>query len=332
MLQRSGDPLRILMWHIHGSYLYYLVQSPHEFYLPVKPGKPEGYGGRTESYPWPDNVHDVPAEAVKDLEFDCILFQSRKNYLEDQYEILSEAQRQLPRLYLEHDPPCEHPTNTKHIVDDPDMLLVHVTHFNDLMWDPGRTPTHVIDHGVVVPEHVQYTGEIEKGLVVVNNIASRGRRLGYDIFETVRKEVPLDLAGMGSSELGGLGPLTHRELLELEGHYRFIFNPIRYTSLGLAICEAMMIGLPIVGLATTEMVTAIDDGFSGYLDTNVKTLIGYMKRLLFAPEEARHLGQMAQRKALERFNIMRFAAEWDDVFRSKTGTKLQEATTPVLGD
>ncbi len=36
-------PLRILTWHVHGSYLYYLVQSPHRFFLPVKPGRPEGY-------------------------------------------------------------------------------------------------------------------------------------------------------------------------------------------------------------------------------------------------------------------------------------------------
>ena len=55
--------------------------------------------------------------------------------------------------------------------------------------------------------------------------------------------------------------------------YRFVFNPIRYTSLGLAVLEAMMIGIPIVGLATTEMVTVVENGVSGYLDTNVDNLI-----------------------------------------------------------
>lgn len=33
-------PLRVLTWHIHGSYLYYLSQTPVEFYLPVKPDVP----------------------------------------------------------------------------------------------------------------------------------------------------------------------------------------------------------------------------------------------------------------------------------------------------
>lgn len=133
-------PLRILTWHIHGSYLYYLTQVPHQFYLPVKPGKPEGYGGRLPGFDWGENVHDMAADEVRHQPFDCILFQSRKNYLEDQFEILSEAQRQLPRIYLEHDPPQAHPTNTTHIVNDPKILLVQVTHFNDLMWDCGVTP------------------------------------------------------------------------------------------------------------------------------------------------------------------------------------------------
>src|SRR5512134_3179464 len=94
-LQGGGtmSPLRILTWHIHSNYLYYLVQlRRHEFYLPVRPGHPEGYGGRLPGFPWPDNVHDVPAEKVRHLDLDCIVFQSRRNYLIDQFEILSDEQ------------------------------------------------------------------------------------------------------------------------------------------------------------------------------------------------------------------------------------------------
>ena len=316
--QQPPRRLRILLWHIHGSYLFYLVQSPHEFYLPVKAGRPEGYVGRTDAYLWPENVHEIEVEDVPNLDIDCIVFQTRKNYFEDQYEILSETQRQLPRIYIEHDPPREHPTDTRHHVDDPHILLVHVTHFNDLMWDSGRTPTKVIEHGVLVPEAITYTGEIERGLVVINNLRSRGRLLGLDIFEDVRKQLPLDLVGINAHELGGVDSLSHRELLEFESHYRFVFNPIRYTSLGLAVCEAMMVGLPIIGLGTTEMATAITNGVSGYVDTNVKPLIEHMKRLLSNHEEAQRLGEGARRQALQRFNIQRFASDWDEAFLSVT--------------
>jgi hypothetical protein len=33
-------PLRILTWHVHGDYVYRLVQGRHEHYLPVKPWRP----------------------------------------------------------------------------------------------------------------------------------------------------------------------------------------------------------------------------------------------------------------------------------------------------
>ncbi len=312
-------PLRILTWHIHGNYLYYLTQSQHEFYLPIKPGRPPRYGGRGGTFPWGDNVHEVPAEEVNRLDLDCILFQARENYLEDQ-QILSVEQRNLPRIYLEHDPPRENPTDTKHIVDDPNILLVHCTHFNRLMWDSNRTPTRVIEHGVMVPPEIRYTGELDKGIVVVNNLFRRGRRLGRDIFEEVRATVPLDLIGLNSQEIGGLGPLAHDQVWPFEARYRFFFNPIRYTSLGLAVCEAMMIGMPIIGLATTEMVTAVENGVSGFVATNVENLVDCMRDLLANPAEARLLGEGARRTAEERFNIRRFIREWDEAFALVTGT------------
>ncbi len=310
-------PLRILTWHVHGSYLYYLThQSQHHFYLPVKPGRPEGYGGRLGGLSWPDNVHDVPASEVKNLNIDCILFQSQRNYSQDQYEILSRSQQKLPRIYLEHDPPRENPTNTRHIVDDADMLLVHVTHFNQLMWDSGCTPTCVIEHGVVVPEGVRYTGELEKGLVVVNSLRARGRRLGADVFERIRQDIPLDLVGMGSEELNGLGEIPHHQLPAFASRYRFFFNPIRYTSLGLAVCEAMMVGLPIIGLATTEMATVVENGVSGYVDTNLENLKFRMRQLLSNQNHARTLSQGAIETARKRFHIQRFLKDWDAAFKA----------------
>jgi len=300
--------LRLLTWHVHGNYLYYLTQAPFEFYLPK--GEGEGYSGRAPGFAWGDNVHDVPAGRVRDLDFDVILFQHRRNYEADQYAILSEAQRRLPKIYLEHDPPQAHPTNTRHWADDPAMLVVHVTDFNRLMWDNGRTPTAVIDHGVMVPGNAAYTGELPRGIVVVNNLHKRGRRLGLDIFERVRGQVPLDLVGMGTEELGGLGEIAHDDLPAWVAKYRFFFNPIRYTSLGLSVCEAMTIGLPIVGLATTELVTAVENGRTGYIETDVDKLVKRMRHLIDDPEHARELGQNARRYASQRFHIRRFAEDW----------------------
>jgi glycosyltransferase involved in cell wall biosynthesis len=324
-------PLRVLTWHIHGNYLLYLSQANVEFYLPVKPGRHEGYGGRGHTFPFPDRVRDVPEEEIRNLEIDCVLYQTRTNSEVDGPAILSDAQRALPRIYLEHDPPQGHPTDQRHWFDDPDGLLVHVTPFNALMWDCGRTPSRVIEHGVCVPDDVRYSGEIERGIVVVNHLRTRGRRLGVDVFERVREEVPLDLVGMDAESLSGLGEVSPPKLAAFEARYRFFFNPIRYTSLGLAVIEAMTIGLPIVGLATTEMATAIENGVSGYVDTDPTRLIEPMRELLADPDEARRLGEGARRRALERFHIERFVRDWEETFSLVTGRPIAGGTVLAPG-
>jgi hypothetical protein len=314
--------LKVLTWHIHGSYLYYLTQTDCIFYLPYKEASSEeGYGGRTYGFHWGDNVINVPAEDIKDIQFDCVLFQSKKNYLQDQYEILNEEQRALPKIYLEHDPPRESPTETKHVVDDASILLVHVTHFNHLMWNNNRTPSTVIEHGVT-DKKVSYTGELKKGIVVINGIVKRGRRLGLDVFEKVREKIPLDIVGMGSEEVGGIGEINNRQLSSFISKYRFFFNPIRYTSLGLSVCEAMMAGMPVIGLATTEMVATIKNNYSGFIDTNVEALIEKMDLLLEDAEKAKELGNGARETALEKFNIKRFSEDWLQTFSSVTQQKI----------
>jgi hypothetical protein len=303
--------LRILTWHVHGNYLYYLTQVPHEFWLVTDAARSTHHTGRSGRLPWGDHVHEAPVERIASMEFDVILFQSRDAWEREQHEVLSPAQRALPRIYLEHDPPQEHPTNTRHWVDDPQVLLVHCTHFNALMWDAGGTPTRVVEHGVRLLDEARHRGELERGLVVVNNLDRRGRRLGADVYEAVRRQVPLALVGMGAERVpGGGGEVAQDALPGVMAAHRFFFNPIRYTSLGLSICEAMMVGMPVIGLATTELPTVIVNGENGFVDTRVDRLVDAMQRLLRDPAEARRWGDGARRTALERFSIERFVRDW----------------------
>jgi glycosyltransferase involved in cell wall biosynthesis len=206
----------------------------------------------------------------------------------------------------------------RHPVDDPAVLLVHVTPFNDLMWDSGRTPTRVIEHGVAVPDAVRWRGDVERGLVITNHLARRGRRMGADLFARLRSELPLDLVGMGATELGGLGEVDHPKLPPFVAAYRFLFSPVRYSSLSLAVIEAMMIGMPVVALATAEMATVIEHGVSGFAVTDARQLAIAMRALLADAGLARSLGEAAQRRARERFAIARFSADWDAALRTVT--------------
>ena len=306
--------LNILIWHIHGSYLNSLARIEHNWYLPTKPDRSEGYGGRGPTFNLPDYVQEVPADQVRYLDLDLVIYQTPKNYFEDQYEILTAAQRRLPRIYLEHNTPQPHPTNSKHVIDDPNVLLVHVTHFNRLMWDNGRTPTRVIEHSVAIDPDVHYSGCLEKGITLVNGMQHRPRIAGYDIFCTVREEVPLDIAGMETETFGGLGDIPYRDLHRRVAKYRFLFSPIRYTSLPLAVIEGLTVGMPVVALATTELPTVIENGVHGYVSCDVGDLVAAMQHLLDEPEEARRLGTNARQLAQARFSIGRFARNWNDAF------------------
>ena len=311
--------LKILIWHIHGSYLNALARIEHDWYLPVKPGRPEGYGGRGPTFDLPAYMREVPAEQVRDLDLDLVIYQTPKNYFEDAHEILSEAQRALPRIYLEHNTPKPDAVHTRHPVDDPDVLLVHVTHFNRLMWDNGRTPTMVIEHSVAIDPSVEYRGDLARGITVVNGMQRRPRIAGLDLFLQARESVPLDLAGMETEALGGLGDIPYRELHRRVAAYRFLFSPIRYTSLPLAVVEAMTIGQPVVALATTELPTVLVDGEMGYVSCDVPHLVEGMQRLLADPAEARRLGANAQAVARERFGLARFSRYWNQAFAAVTG-------------
>lgn len=304
--------LRVLTWHVHGNYLYYLSHAPHDFYLVTLPGHPSGHAGRTGTLPWGDNVHEVDADKLHAQRFDCVLYQQRRHWDEDRLTLLAPAQRALPAIYLEHDPPQWHPTDTHHPAAAAAAHLVHVTHFNALMWNSdGAASTTVIEHGVVLPGSVRWAGDRSSGIVVVNHLARRGRRLGADVFEQARAQVPLVLVGMDSERSGGRGEVPNLELAATMARHRFFFNPIRWTSLGLAVVEAMMVGLPIVALATTEMPSVIVNGVNGYADTRVPRLVAAMRQLLLDRDLAAEWGRGARRTALERFSIERFATDWD---------------------
>jgi glycosyltransferase involved in cell wall biosynthesis len=188
-----------------------------------------------------------------------------------------------------------------------------VTHYNRLMWDNGDLPTRVIEHSVVIDESARYTGSIESGIVVVNHIDRRSRAVGFDLFSEIRRTVPMQLAGMGSEALGGLGDIPYRNLHRTVANYRFLFSPMRYTSLPLAVIEAMTIGMPVVALPTTEVPSVIEDGVTGFLSSDPAVLVEKMGLLLEDPALANRLGNNAREVALRRFGWERFTRDWNKV-------------------
>ena len=318
--------MRILTWHVHGAYLRSLLHVQHEWLIPVDPRRSPHYAGLpTDGPPWPRHAREVPVDEVADTDVDVVLYQHRAEWGQ-RSDLLSADQRSLPRVFVEHDPPFHgSPVDAAHpATEDAATTIVHVTPYNALMWDAGGNPTATIQHGVPDLGH-RWTGERERGLSVVNDLAGRGRRLGADVFARAAAEVPLDLVGMGAER-----EVSPQDLPGFSAPYRFLFNPIRYTSLGMAVCEAMMLGMPVVALATTEHAVAVRDGVRGYASTDVGELIERMRELLADRRRAAELGEAARAHALERYSLERFAREWTAVLEGAAAAT-RAAAPPACG-
>ena len=317
--------LNVLIWHIHGSYLNALARVDHEWLLPLKPGRPEGYGGRGRTFDVPQNMREIPADRVRGHDIDVVVLQTPRNLCEDAPALLGPAHRSLPTVYLEHNVPRPHAVDTRHPFAAERGLLVHVTRFNQLMWDNGDAPTRVIEHSVALDPAIAYDGSLPRGITVINGMQARPRIAGYDLFLQARERVPLDAVGMTTEEFGGLGDVPYRDLHRLTARYRFLFSPMRYTSLPLAVIEAMTIGMPVVALATTAIPDVIQDGVNGFVSHDPEVLIERMRMLLADPDLARTIGARGQQTARERFGLERFRADWTRALQ----TAIELAPAPV---
>ncbi len=81
----------------------------------------------------------------------------------------------------------------------------------------------------------------------------------------------------------------------------------------------MSVGVPVVGLATTEMVEAIENGRSGFVTTRPHDAREYMKFLLHNPAAARRLGEGARMTVRQRYSIQRFVRDWHNLIMSVCG-------------
>jgi len=223
------------------------------------------------------------------------------------------------------------------LADQQQIPIVHVTHFNRLFWDCGRARTTVIEHGIVDPGPL-YTGELDRLGVVVNEPVRRWRVTGTDLLPGFAEAAPLDVFGMGGDglpEAVGLGPdrlavcgdLPGRRLHSELARRRAYLHPLRWTSLGLALLEAMHLAMPVIVLATTEAARAVPPE-AGAISTDVDYLRAEAARLVREPEEARARGVVARQAALEHYSLAAFLQNWDAVLaEAKAGAGRLMAVT-----
>ncbi|GAA0455143.1 glycosyl transferase [Actinoplanes capillaceus] len=302
--------MNILLWHVHGSWTTSFVQGKHRYLVPVNPARDEWGRGRARTFTWPDTVEELPLAEIRDVD---VAIAQRPGELDL-------IPPHVPVIYVEHNTPKGDVPNTRHpLADRDDLVIAHVTDFNDLFWDCGGTRTTVIEHGVVEPA-ARWTGSLSRLAVVTNEPVRRGRVTGTDLFPRFASVAPLDVFGMGVSGLAGVttveDPPQHVMHAEV-AQRRAYLHLCRWTSLGLSLIEAMQMGMPVLALATTEAIAAVPPD-AGILSTRVDTLVEAARRLIDEPGEAAHLGARARQVALARYGIDRFLADWDRLLEEET--------------
>ena len=317
--------LRVLLWHVHGSWTDAFVRGRHHYLLPTLPERGP-WGGGSAGRDWP--VEEVDHARLADTDVDVVVLQRTEELGLAESWLGRRPGRDVPAVFVEHNTPRGDVPNTVHpLADRDDVPIAHVTHFNEWMWDNGRAPTFVVEHGVVEPA-ARYTGELPRAGFVTNEPVRRWRVTGTDLLPRFAEVAPVDVFGMGLSGLDtrlGLGPdrlglmgdLPHERLHPELARRRVYLHPLRWTSLGLALIEAMQLGMPVVCLASTEAVEAVPPE-AGVLSTRLDVLVDAVRRLVAEPELAQRMGKQAREYALRRFGLARFLDDWDRVLAEVT--------------
>jgi len=309
--------MNVLLWHVHGSWTTAFVQGPHTYLIPVLPDRGPDGRGRAQTWDWPQSAVEVTPDDARSADVDVVILQRPVELERLAAEWL--GPRALPTVFVEHNAPQGRIAEMRHpAADRRDLVVVQVTHFNDLFWDCGTTPTRVIEHGVIDPGY-RYSGDEPRAAVVINEARRRARVTGTDLLERFAADgVPVDLFGMDAGALGGREDVAQARLHDEMARRRLYLHPIRWTSLGLSLIEAMHLGMPVVALATTEAPEAVPAG-AGVLSTSIDTLVDGARAYLAEPERAREAGRAARVAARQRFGLERFLADWDSLLEEVAG-------------
>jgi len=315
--------MRILVWHVHGSWATAFLQGGHDYLLPVLPDRgPDGLG-RARTWDWPQNVIELSPAELRSADVDVVVLQRPHELRLAEQWTGRRPGRDVPAIYVEHNTPGGDVPFTRHpLADQPEIPVAHVTHFNRLFWDCGSARTEVIEHGVPDPGHL-YSGEWARAAVVVNDPVRRGRAVGTDLLPRLARAAPLDVFGMNVHQLSEAVDIPAERLWTFEdlsqhrlhremARRRVYLHTARWTSLGLSLIEAMHLGMPVVALAATEAFAAVPPG-AGVVTTRPEEMASALWRFMHDPAEAQAAGARAREAALAHYGLGRFLSDWDSL-------------------
>lgn len=330
--------LKILSFNWHEPYLCLLARIGHEFLI-VEPEIAPGHYRR-----WDENMRPVPknvrlisqksAEKMLELgELDLIIAHNIK-------DLIAVKDYSLPKIVVFHN--CltteiklgQDKVDRKEYLGQVQLLLkdVQKVFISGKKRQDWGLSGELILPGLDVSEYGGYHGNRETVLQVGNLLQERDLMMGYSVSKEIVGSHALTTLGLNPNIPGSRLSQGFQDLLE---HFRssrvFINTTVDEYEDGynLSMLEAMATGMPVV--SSWNASSPLEDGKNGYISKDAGYLNERINFLLKNPQEARKLGQQAQKTVQEKFPLKRFLQSWQKVieksvveFLQRTGINLQK--------
>ncbi len=135
--------MRILIWHVHGSWTTAFVAGPHDYVLPLLPDRSRDGLGRARTWSWPRRLARCRWTGSREEPLDLVVLQRPHEAALAERLTGRRPGRDLPAVYLEHNAPTgTRSARCTRSSTDPALRgipVVHVTFFNAMAWDCGES-------------------------------------------------------------------------------------------------------------------------------------------------------------------------------------------------
>lgn len=313
----------ILSYPTHERYQRNYENSPHTFFLYQQKGIKtwnEQYGKLPPNF----ILLDGSANQIKiDIKFDVILSQNKCG----QIQISKQLQQVLgiPIISLDHTLPLPqwNPRQIDQLRQLGGDINVFISKYSVEQWGYSLDdPTvRVLPHGI--PSNVFKPNKDDplyhndgKILSVVNCYESRGPLLGWDIYQRLTKDLPIN--AVGSDDTGKNFSRAAESIPDLVSKYNqssLFINTSQISPIPMSVLEACSMACPVVSTNTCEIPNIFTNEREGFFSNNESYLQEKILWCLKNREEAMKLGENARNLILREFSVEKHLEEFDNILR-----------------
>lgn len=316
--RKDWEPLNVLTFPTHEAYETGLAACGHNFYAV----RAQGIKDWNSSYrPVPSNYVLLNPDAGErqippDVDFDVVLSQNKFGQFQLAKQLASRLH--LPLVSLEHTLPVPQwtPARRAELRSMTGDLNVFISEYSvgQWGWDKNDPSVRVLHHGIDTDTFRPRGQERAPRLLsVVNDWMNRDWCCGFRLWQQVSRGLPVRVVG-ATPGLSEPAPSVDA----LVGEYnasRVFLNTSLVSPVPTALLEAMACGCAVVSTATCQIPDIIEQGVNGLVSNEPEELAMFCQKLLNNPDLCARLGEQARRTVETRFNLYRFAGDWDKLLR-----------------